>query len=59
VEQGEGVTSHGPLITRPFRRLRRWWRHTPSNQAATAIMGAGIVLIVIAGLLYLLVVKVG
>ena len=53
------MTSRGPLITRPFRRVRRWWRHTPTNQAATAVMGVGILLIAIAGLIYLLANKLG
>lgn len=33
---------------RPYRRLRRWVRHTPTNEIAVTLIGIGTALIFIA-----------
>jgi hypothetical protein len=48
-----------PTQLKPIRRLRRWWIHTPSEQAASAIMGSGILLIVTSAAVYFLAVRYG
>jgi hypothetical protein len=53
------VTTRSPLNIKPVRRLRRWWLRTPTDEAASAIMGSGILLIVSSAALYLLAVKYG
>ena len=35
-------------IGRPYRRLRRWVRHTPNGEIATMMMGFGVALVFIA-----------
>ncbi|MGI8760567.1 MAG: hypothetical protein ACR2LF_04590 [Jatrophihabitantaceae bacterium] len=36
------------LLGRPYRHMRRWWRHTPSSDAALTLIALGLVLIVVA-----------
>lgn len=35
-------------LGRPYRRLRRWVRHTPSGEIALVMVGAGIALVFVA-----------
>ena len=38
----------GSRFGRPYRRLRRWARHTPNGTMALNMISAGVVLIIIA-----------
>jgi hypothetical protein len=35
-------------VGRPYRRLRRWARHTPNGDIAVTLMGLGVALVFIA-----------
>lgn len=39
---------HGSRLGRPYRRLRRWVRHTPNGTIALNMISTGVVLIAIA-----------
>ncbi|MGH8861380.1 MAG: hypothetical protein ACRDVG_09140 [Jatrophihabitantaceae bacterium] len=41
-------------IGRPYRRLRRWARHTPNGTIALNMVSAGVVLIIVAVLIAVL-----
>lgn len=41
----------GSLIGRPYRRLRRWARHTPNGDIALAMMAIGMVLVLTAAVI--------
>jgi hypothetical protein len=41
-------------FTRPWRRLRRWWQHTPTEQAAVSLITAGFILLTAAGVIFYL-----
>ncbi len=49
------TTPRRSRITRPYRRLRRWARHTPNGTIALNMICAGVALIVIAAILALIV----
>ncbi|WP_338183429.1 hypothetical protein [Jatrophihabitans sp.] len=40
-------------LTRPYRRLRRWARHTPNGTIALNIAALGLALMLLAGILAL------
>lgn len=42
------TSSHGWRLTRPYRRLRRWARHTPNGTIALNLISIGIVLVFLA-----------
>jgi high-affinity K+ transport system ATPase subunit B len=42
------------LVGRPYRRLRRWARHTPNGDIALTMMAIGIALIFVAVVVWLL-----
>ena len=42
------TSPRGPRITRPYRRLRRWARHTPNGTMALNLISIGILLIFLA-----------
>jgi hypothetical protein len=42
------TTSRRSRIGRPYRRLRRWARHTPNGTMALNMISAGVVLILAA-----------
>ena len=44
---------HGSALGRPYRRLRRWARHTPNGDIALAMMAVGLVLVLAAVLIAL------
>ena len=41
----------GSATGRPYRRLRRWARHTPNGEIALAMMAVGLVLVLAAALI--------
>jgi hypothetical protein len=43
-------------VLRPFRRLRRWARHTPNGTIALNLCVLGLVLLLLAGILALTIV---
>jgi hypothetical protein len=45
------TTPRGPRLTRPYRRLRRWARHTPNGTIALNLIGVGILLVFVAVLM--------
>ena len=45
------MTSTRSRTGRPYRRLRRWARHTPNGQMALNMIGVGLALILVAVLL--------
>jgi len=49
------VTTSRSRIGRPYRRLRRWARHTPNGTIAMNMVVAGVVLIIIALVLALVI----
>jgi hypothetical protein len=46
-----GGVSHGSRAGRPYRRLRRWARHTPNGAMALNMISLGIALILIAAII--------
>jgi hypothetical protein len=38
-------------VGRPYRRLRRWARHTPNGEIAVTLVGIGVALVFIAVIL--------
>jgi hypothetical protein len=44
----------GSRLTRPWRHLRRWWLRTPTEQAAISMIAVGVILLVIAALIFYL-----
>jgi hypothetical protein len=47
-------SSRGNWLRRTWRRVGRWWQDTPPNAAAQTVFGIGAVLIIAAGVIYVL-----
>lgn len=47
-------SQRGSRVGRPYRRLRRWARHTPNGTMALNMISTGIVLIIIAVIIAIL-----
>ncbi|MBE7189781.1 hypothetical protein [Jatrophihabitans endophyticus] len=43
-----GADRNRSRIGRPYRRLRRWGRHTPNGDIALVMLGVGAALVVVA-----------
>jgi high-affinity K+ transport system ATPase subunit B len=52
-DAGVSEPSGKSLLGRPYRRLRRWARHTPNGEVALAMMAVGITLVLIAAVVAL------
>jgi hypothetical protein len=50
IELGVDMSRRRNILTRPWRRLRRWSQHTPNDQLALSMLGAGCLFVIVAGL---------
>jgi len=42
------ISRRRSAVGRPYRRLRRWARHTPNGDIALTLMGIGVALVFVA-----------
>jgi hypothetical protein len=46
------MSRRGNVLTRPWRRLRRWSHRTPNDEVALSMLGLGCLLVIVAGLVF-------